>query len=210
VRFDDLAHPGGGDHVGEAVAAEEQGLVRPESDLLRVDEPLLLGLVVGGAHVAEDLVAPRVAHGLVLGQLASVLPRADRRVVAGDLLDLASAEAVKAAVADVADRRLVTVEDRHRKHAGHAGKTGIGLGALEDLAVGLRDGLAHQAVEVRGAAGEAGAEDVERGLRRDLAAGLAADAVDHGIDAALGIAEDPVLVVLPLASRVGALGGDRS
>ncbi len=84
---------------------------------------------------------------------------------------------------------------------------GVGLRPLPDLLVGEGDRLAHQAGGVGGAARQPGLKDLQRRLRRDLAAGLAADAVDHGIDAALGVAEHTVLVVLPLAAGIGKLRG---
>jgi hypothetical protein len=151
-----------------------------------------------------------MAHRLGLGDLAGVFAHAHGRVVLRDLADLAAAQEIKAAVAHVADRRLVAVEHGHGEDAGHAGELGLGLGPLPDLFVGEGDRLADQPLGLGGAARQARAQHVDRGLGRDLAAGLAADAVDDREDAALGLGEDAVFVVFPLASGVGAGRGDRS
>src|SRR5678816_223855 len=79
-----------------------------------------------------------------------------------------------------------------------------------DFVVGQGDGFANamreRAISGR-RTGQAGADDVERGVGRAAARGLAADAVDDGEDAALGIAVKPILVDVALVADVGRARG---
>ncbi len=72
---------------------------------------------------------------LLLGQLASPQQLLDQRVVLGQPRQLAVSEQVRAAVADVSDRDMVTVEIGGGQRGPHARAIALGLGALVDLAV---------------------------------------------------------------------------
>ena len=75
---DDVMHRRGVDHVGQAVAAEQQRGMRLERDLVHVDEIRIAGFVPIRTNVPVHLVPPRVAHRLELGDLAGIFPLADR------------------------------------------------------------------------------------------------------------------------------------
>ncbi len=88
-------------HAREPVRAEQEAVTPGQVDLLDVD--LDFGLSADGA---QDLVALRM-HARFFGrQLPTPHELADHRVVVGDLLEHAVAQAVGAAVADVRDPGL--------------------------------------------------------------------------------------------------------
>ena len=96
-----------GDHRGEAVAAEQQDVPGAHRIGPRVD--LDLGL---GAQRARDDRPLRMLGRLGLGQLSLADQLVDQRVVLGEALQLAVAEQVGAAVADVGDGQLGRRRDR--------------------------------------------------------------------------------------------------
>ena len=111
-------------------------------------------------------------------------------------------ERVEPAVAHVADGQPVTAHERQRDHAGHAPQFGRALGPLEDLVVGDGNGFAH----ALGGRAEGTAQPVQdhvaRDRGRDFAGRGTADAVDHAVDAASGIDERQILVVVAHAAGV--------
>ena len=88
------------DHRRQPVGAEQEDVAGLGGDGLHVDLDLRLG-----AERAGDDRALRMVLGLLVGELALAPHLLDQRVVAGQPLELAAAQAVGAAVADVADRR---------------------------------------------------------------------------------------------------------
>ena len=115
-------------------------------DGLQVDLDLRLG-----AERAGDDRALRVVLGLGVGELALAPHLLDQRVVAGQPLELAAAQPVGAAVADVADRHLfgLGVDDRRGQRRPHPGPRGVGAGELVDRAVGGVDRLAQDLLRRR-------------------------------------------------------------
>ena len=91
------------DLVAEPVAAQQQRARRIEGNRLHFDEIGVVGRVLFAAHVAEDLVAARMAHGLAFFEFARILALAHRGVVVGDLADGAAANQVEARIAHMAD-----------------------------------------------------------------------------------------------------------
>ena len=109
-----------GHHVGQPIRAQQNRVVALECVLDDLDEPFLVLVAVVAADVAEDLVAPRVAHGFRLGNLARVLALADRRVIVRQLPDAARRQLVETAVAHMPDRDPPIDDECQRQHAGHA------------------------------------------------------------------------------------------
>ena len=183
-------------------------VVRP-SEQIRKTSPgaagtgLHVGLHLGlGAERSGDDRALRVVLGLRLGDLPLAPHLLDQRVVAGQLLEPAAAQAVGAAVADVADRHLFAlgVDDRRGQRRAHPGPRGIGAGELVDLAVGGEDRLAQD--PLGRPVGEVDVEGLGGRLRGHLAGLRAAHAV--GDDEDRRADEEGVLVGAALAAGVGA------
>ena len=95
------------EHRRQPVGADQEDVAGRARDGLQVD--LDLGL---GAERAGDDRALRVVLGLGVGELALAPHLLDQRVVAGEPFELAAAQAVGAAVADVADRHLFGLRGR--------------------------------------------------------------------------------------------------
>ena len=145
---------GGGDSIGQSIAAEEQGAFSVEGNALDLDEVSVVGLVFFGANIAEDLIAARVAHGFSFADLALVFALADWGMIVRDLADLAAAEMVEARIAHVADDGSAVFKDGavfepgsifehgHGEHKSHAFPFGIGARGLEDFVIGDSDGFA--------------------------------------------------------------------
>ena len=103
------------EHRRQPVGAEQEDVAGAGAEGHRVDVDLRLGPERAGDH--RPL---RVLGGLVAGQLALAPQLLDQRVVVGDLLELALAEDVGAAVADVAEADLVAVQQRGGQRRPHA------------------------------------------------------------------------------------------
>ena len=114
------------------------------------------------------------------------------------------AQAVGAAVADVADRHLFALgtDDRRGQRRPHPGPRGIGAGQLVDPAVGGEDRLAQD--PLGRAVGKVDVEGVGGRFGGDLARLGAAHPV--GDDEDRRPHEEGVLVGVALAPRVGAEG----
>ena len=126
----------GVDHRRQAVGAEQEDVARLRRDRERVDVDVRVG-----AERARDHGALRVHLGLGRGELAAPHELGDERVVVGELLEPAVAEAVGARVADVADRdrAVLLAEERDRHRRAHARGRGVVERALVDAAVRLLD-----------------------------------------------------------------------
>ncbi len=154
------------------------------------------------AHIAEDLVAPRMAHGVGLAQLAAILAFAHRRMIVRDLADLAAAHLVEARIAHVPGHGGAVLQHHQSEHAGHAAPLLVTARRAQNLIVGHRDGLANALLGGAGLALQAGAYTLHRNRRRLLARGLAADAIHHQENAALLVDVERVLVVAANAAWV--------
>ena len=119
-------------------------------DGLHVDLDLRLG-----AQRPGDDRALRVVLGLGVGELALAPHLLDQRVVAGEALELAAAQPVGAAVADVADRDLLVggVDDRGGDRRPHPGQRGVVVGEVVDLAVRGLDRLPQEPLRAARRAG---------------------------------------------------------
>src|ERR1039458_9043153 len=60
------------EYVAQAIAAQQEGRLRLEMATADLDKTIIARLVRPRAHVPEYLVAPRVQHGLLFGELAGV------------------------------------------------------------------------------------------------------------------------------------------
>ena len=105
---------------------------------IRPGVDLDLGL---GAERPRDDRALGMLGRLLLGQLPLSDELVDQRVVLGEAGQLAVAEQVGAAVADMGDRHLPIVEVGGRQRRAHPLATVLGARALVDLAVGLAHAL---------------------------------------------------------------------
>ena len=196
------SRPSSQDAAG-AVAAEQE----PVADDQLEDEQVRLELV-GAVDRAEDQVAVRVHPRLVLGDPALVDESLHEGVVAGQPADLAVAEEVGPAVADVAHAGPVAVEERDRRRRARAARArgprrrarrscrGRGAGPSTPGRAGgprRRTCSARRLVE--------SAQLLDRGRRGDVAARRAADPVADGEQVGAGVAG--VLVVLADPADVG-------
>jgi hypothetical protein len=155
-----------------------------------------------GPERAGDHRALRVHHGLLGCQLAAADQLADQRVVVGQLLQLAAADAVRAGVADVTDRHASgpVVDERDGHGRAHSGGGGILGRALVDASVRLLDELGHVGLLVAGHV-RAQLERFDGQARGDLAGLRAAHAVRDREQRRL--VDVRVLVVATLAARMG-------
>ena len=99
------------------------------------DEIGVVGVVHAGSHIAKNLIAPLVAHGLRFGDLLGVLQLAHGRVVFGDLTHPVRLDHVEPGIAHVADGHAVALQNRDRKNAGHALPLRPGSGGFEDRVI---------------------------------------------------------------------------
>ena len=118
------------DHVAEPVGAKEEDVA-----FLGLDPEDVAVHVRVGSERPGDHGALRVRLGLLLGQLSGARQLGDERVVVGDLLELVVTEAVRARVADVAERDRALVDERERQCRPHAGQRHVLLRLLVDAAV---------------------------------------------------------------------------
>ena len=185
------------DHRRQPVGTEQEDVARGRRDGLDIDLDLRLG-----AQGPGDDRALGVVLGLGVGDLALAPHLLDQRVVAGEAFDLAPAQPVGAAVADVADADLLVggVDDRGGDRRPHPGQRGVVVRELVDLPV---RGLDRRPQEcLRAPVGEVAVEGVGRGPRGDLARLGATHPV--GDDEDRGPDEERVLVGAPLAAGVGS------
>ena len=185
------------DHPRQPVAAQQQHVAGVDAVGVEVD------VDVGfGAERARDDRALRVLGGLLLGQLAAAHELLDERVVAREPRQLAVAQQVGTAVADVRERQLVAVEVGGGERRAHPVERAVLLRDLVDALVRL----AHARLEplLGGAVvRQAGGERLGREARGDLAGLRAAHPV--GDDEQRRAHEEAVLVRSPLAAGVGLL-----
>src|ERR1022692_3772919 len=85
------------------------GRLRLEMATADLDKTIVARLVRPRAHVPEYLVAPRVQHGLLFGELAGVFVLADRRMIRRELANRAVPDQIKPRVAHMADHHLARV-----------------------------------------------------------------------------------------------------
>ena len=195
---EDVAHLGLGDHRRQAVAAEQEDV----AGLGREGHGVHLHLGLGAEGAGDDR-ALRVLLGLLLGEAALAAQLLDQGVVLGEALQLAVAQHVGAAVADVAERDLAVAKEGSRERGSHTRPARVALGEVVDLAVGgegdaLELGLGGVVVE------RAALEGPRGDPRGDLTGLGAAHPVRDREDGRAR--EVGVLVGVPLAARVGLVG----
>ena len=188
-------------HAG-AVAAQQQPVAQLELEHEEV------GLeVVAAVDRLEDEVLVRVDPRLVLGDPALVDEGLDEGVVVGQLAQLAVAEQVGAAVADVAHADPLAVEERDGGGGAGAVEGGVLVDQLGDPVVRAVQRVADQPEQVALAGVRTGrgllelAQLRDRRAGRDVAAGRAADTVADGDEVRADV--PGVLVVLADATDVG-------
>ena len=126
--------------------------------------------------------------GLVFGQVPGFDQLIDERLVLGQLLELAAAQQVRAAVADLGQEQHLVDEHGDGRGRAHAAARALLLRGVVDAPAGFFHGR-HQparervAIARRTAAAHGLDQDVDRHLARDLAGRGAAHAVAHGEDA---------------------------
>src|ERR1700682_3868855 len=159
------------DQVREAVGAEQKLVTRARLHPHHVDEHVLLE-----AHRAGDDVLEAAVARFFLAEKAGADLLVHERVIVGELVDVALAHQVGAAVADMADEGLTILDQERDAGRGHATHLGIGAAGAEDRRTGGLAGLAQ-----RGRQWRVGERDLngERGvappLRREQ---LALDGLD--------------------------------
>ena len=178
-------HRVGGHRAAQPVAAEQQHVAGQE--LLRELVDARPGLSAQGA--AEDA-AVGVDGRLFEGQAAVAHHLAHERVVVAHLAQLAVAEQVGAAVADVREPRRVAVEHERGERGAHARLVDVVVGTLEHRRVGRLCG-----VEQRGALGDLRGQRLGGQAAGHLAGVGAAHAVADGVQRRL----DDVRVLVGLA-----------
>jgi hypothetical protein len=199
----------GGELVGEAVAAQQQGGVFAKMALADLDEVPVLQVPQTRADVAEDLVAPRVRHGLAFAERAGILVFAHRRMVGSELADGAVPDEVEAGIAHVADGDAALFEQGEGKDAGHAAVLLALLGAAEDTVVGRGDGHFHAIPGGGGVPLHGLADSFHGGLGGQLAGCLPAHAIHHQKKTAGGIHPIAILVVFAQHAGIGGRARER-
>ncbi len=180
-------------HRGQPVGADEEDVAVARVDDERVDVDVGIG-----SDGAGDDGALRMRLRLLRRELAALQELVDERVVVGELLDPAVADAVRARVADVADDDALALDERDGHRRSHARRRRVDARALVHAAVRLLD----ERRDPRGAGEPAGIGVLERGgreLRRDLAALRAAHAVGDGEERR----RDDVRVLVPAPLPAG-------
>ena len=160
LRIAGMALHGGADFrrghlVAEAIAAQEQRAFGIERNAGDFDEIGVVGRVLLAAHVAKDLIAARVAHGVRLAQFATVFALADRGMIVRDLADFAAAHLVETRIAHVSHHGRAVFQHGEGEHARHAGEFGVGARLAQNFVVGHGDGLADALLDGAGLALEA-------------------------------------------------------
>jgi hypothetical protein len=189
------------------VAGEDFEVERVPLDRLvdanRARDRVFVGLVRGG-------VEPLFSHATTADQLI------DQRVVFGELDDLAGAQEVDAAVADVGDKAAVAGDEQGGGGGPHPALLRFCLafqvdglaGALDRVLEEVEDGLLRLTVALAEAFNcitprvDGRAELVDRHLRGDLARGVAAHAVGDHEKRQLFVDEEVVLVGFTLLADV--------
>ena len=146
--------------------------------------------------------------GLLVGEPALAAQLLDQGVVLGQPLQLAVAEDVGAAVADVAERDLVVPEQRRGQGGPHPGAGGVLLGELVDLAVRLLGDLLELALGGASGRSISALEGAGRDPRGDLAGLRAAHPVGDGEQRRAGEVGVLVRVALPAGVGLVRLLGD--
>ena len=190
--------------VAQPVAAQDERRVRFKRRSDNFNEIVVSRRVPVASHVAKNFVSTGVAHGLELIELTGIFAFADGRVIVGELLDRAGPQLVEPRIADVTDRDLAILDDGGGQDAGHSGPFRIGPREAVDLVVGERDRFAQPLLGRTGRPLESGTHLQQRGLGCNLPPGMATDTVDDDEDAAVGIAMETILVVLPDAARIAS------
>ncbi len=196
VGEQDLGDQRLGDHRREAVAAQQVHVAVASPVGAGVDLDLRLR-----AQRARDDRALRMLDGLLGRELALADQLVDERMVVGQAQQLAVAQAVGAAVADVRDRHLLGADVDGRERRAHARVLGARLGELVDADVRRVRARGEAALGV-GRVVEAVLEGLDREPRGDLARLRAAHAVGHHEQRRAR--EHRVLVGAALAAGVGA------
>jgi hypothetical protein len=186
------------EHVGEAVAAEEEAVTDAggEGEVVDLDDHV-------DADGAGEDAAVGVGPGLRGGELALLDHAVDEGVVVGDLTERAVAQQVGAGVADVGEVDRLAVDEGGREGGAQAGDGAVEHRSLEDRAVRLLDQLREGALTAL----EQVLHRLDRQARRDLAPAMPAHAVGH--DEERIHHEVRVLVALADVADVGRDGDDR-
>ncbi len=121
------------EHRRKAVGAQQQPVARLGVELVGIG-----GHVGIGAQRAGDDAAVGVRAALGLGQLASADHVGDHRVILGDARDPAGVQQVRARVAHLGQRDVVTFDDRCGHRRAHALLAVALARGSDDLAVGRR------------------------------------------------------------------------
>ncbi len=204
VAAGDGADLRGGEVIGEAVAAQQQGGVLAEAALADFDEALVIHVVKLRTDIAEYLVAAGMLHRLFLGKRAGVFIFPHRRMVGGELADGAVPQQVEPRIAHMADRDRAVLDQRQGEHAGHPAAALVRLCAAIDAIVRSGNGGANTVLG-RGMGESHGvANRFHCGLRGELSGCVSAHAIHHHEQAPLGV--HPVAVLVLLAQQTG-IGG---
>ena len=129
--------------AGEPVGAEEEGVAGEHLENERVHlDPLVHPDGAGDGVLVPELLDVLARHAPALDQLV------DDGVILGDLLHLAFAHHVDAAVADVGDEGLVPEHEQRRERGAHAALGVVGKRFLVDAGAGAVHRVLHQVDDV--------------------------------------------------------------
>jgi len=153
-------------------------------------------------------VAKRACSGVDQGRVDLLLQQG---VVAGELRERIGAQAVAARIAHMPDQGARALENTHDQGGAHAGVLRVGVGGVEDGAVGVVGADFHGALEFAhiGFVAAIGHPAAEFGLDEggghgagDFARVVAAHAIGEHGNVVLGFQRHSVLVVVPHAAGV--------
>lgn len=170
-----------------------------------VGELLRLDASVGflATKVLDEDVLEAVSGGFFLGDGSSLSEGFDERIVLSDLLQVAIAEEVDAAVADVGDVQMLLAGDEHRDGGSHRVVIGVDGTEGEDFSVGFADGIVDDAAEFDGIfldpfdlLGEFPGDEVDGHFAGFFAGGLSSHTVGDEEESALVVDHGAVFVIV--------------
>mmetsp|Transcript_6335 Transcript_6335/g.25739 ORF Transcript_6335/g.25739 Transcript_6335/m.25739 type:complete len:346 (+) Transcript_6335:1247-2284(+) len=195
------------EHVGQAVRAKQEEVAR-----LYFVQMQLHQHGVFDAHRARDEVLVAGERGFLDGQQAGVDLFLQQRVIAGDLRQPPRTQPVGARVAHVAEQQALGAEHAEHQGRAHAGVARVGVGGVEDRAVGVVDADLHRTLDLAGTrlaagvvepAAEFAADEAGQHLAGHLAGVVAPHAVgEHGQVGSL-VERHGIFVVVARAAHVG-------
>lgn len=148
-----------------------------------------------GADIAIYLVTARVSHGFLFGELAAIFALANGGMIGRDLLDAAVANAIEAAIADMADCYATAFHHCERENASHTAPLRMFLSIFVYKIVRVGNALADALFGVPARIFEAGRDCFDSGLCSFFPSFFSAHSIDNKKQAFFGVDVIQILIV---------------